>query len=158
MRGSQSRRKLFVESLESRRLLHGGGHDLPTPTLDAGVLSIAGSSRNDQIHVSVADTQLTVSFGKQSFEFNTAEVTEIHIDGGNGNDWIWVDDSVLVAAIINGGKGNDRIHSGGGDDTITGDKGNDRLMGGAGIDTMRGGSGKDWTWGGDGDDVIKGEA
>jgi len=158
MRGNQSRRKLFVENLESRLLLtadHGGGHNMPT--LDAGVLTLSGSGKNDQIVVSV-DTQLTVSFNKQTFQYNTADVTEIHIDGGGGNDSIWVDDTVLVAATIDGGNGNDRIHGGGGDDTILGGRGNDRINGGGGIDTINGDAGNDWVWGDDGDDVVHGDA
>lgn len=152
MRGYQSRQRLFVENLESRRLLTAAHADL-----DAGVLSVSGTGKNDQIQVSVADTQLTVSFNKQTFQFNTADVTEIHIDGGGGNDWIWVDGTVLVKAMINGGAGNDRIQGGGGDDTIRGDKGNDRLHGGGGIDTLSGGAGNDWVWGDDGDDVVHGD-
>jgi Ca2+-binding RTX toxin-like protein len=157
MRGSQMRRKLFVENLESRRLLAPVHADLD----DAGVLSISGSGKNDQIQVSVDsvdNTLLNVSVGGHSEQFTLADVTEIHIDGGSGNDWIWVDGGVLVKAIINGGNGNDRIHGGGGDDTIAGDNGNDRLWGGGGVDTMSGGKGNDWMWGEDGDDVMHGDA
>ena len=67
MRGYQTRRNLFVESLESRRLLtanQGGGH---MPILDAGVLTISGTGKNDQIVVSVADTLLTVSLISKRF-------------------------------------------------------------------------------------------
>jgi Ca2+-binding RTX toxin-like protein len=152
MRGNQSRRRLFVENLETRRLLAAAHADL-----DAGVLTLSGGGQNDQIQVSGDNTLLTVSFNKQTFDFNTADVTEIHIDGGNGNDWIWVDESVTVGAMINGGHGNDRVHGGGGDDTILGDKGNDRLSGGGGMDTISGGGGNDWAWGDDGEDVVHGD-
>src|SRR5262245_57562521 len=113
MRTYRSQRKFSLENLESRRLLASASADL-----DAGVLTISGNGKNDWIQVGVADTQLTVSFNKQSFQFDTAEVTSIHIDGGGGNDWIWVDDTVEAGATIYGGAGNDRIHGGGGDDVI----------------------------------------
>src|SRR5262245_49205469 len=85
MRGYQSRRKLIVENLESRRLLAPVHADL-----DAGVLSVSGTGANDQINVSVDtvdSTQLNVTVGGQFVQFNLADVTEIHIDGGSGNDW-----------------------------------------------------------------------
>src|SRR4051794_13549540 len=104
MRGYQSRRRLFLENLESRNLLAAAAANL-----DAGVLTLEGSNKNDVIHVSAADTQLTVSLNKQTFQFSTADVTEIHIDGGGGNDWIWVDNTVLAGATIDGGNGNDRV-------------------------------------------------
>jgi len=156
MRGHPSRRTLLVENLESRRLLAPVHADL-----DAGVLSISGSGKNDQIQVgvdSVDNTLLNVTVDGQSAQFNVADVAEIHIDGGSGNDSIWVDGSVLVKAVIDGGNGNDRIHGGGGDDMIAGDNGNDRLWGGGGVDTMSGGKGNDWMWGDDGDDVMHGDA
>jgi Ca2+-binding RTX toxin-like protein len=126
-------------------------------TLDAGVLTVAGTNKNDWISIGVADTLLTVTYNKQSFQFNTSDVTEIDIDGGRGNDWIWVDNAVLANAVIHGGDGNDRIQGGGGNDTIFGDKGNDRLHGGAGNDTISGGAGNDWAWGDDGNDVVHGD-
>jgi Ca2+-binding RTX toxin-like protein len=154
MRGNHSRRRLFVENLESRRLLAAAQLELDP----AGVLNISGNGKNDWIQVSMVNTTLTVTFNKHSQDFDATAVTGIHIDGGSGNDWIWVDDGVLVGAVIDGGNGNDRIHGGGGDDTITGGKGNDRIHGGGGIDTINGGAGNDWIWGDDGDDVAHGDA
>src|SRR5438477_9001481 len=142
MRGYQSRRKLFVENLESRRLLAANA----APSLDAGIMTLIGSNKNDVIHVSGDATQLTVSVGQQSFTFNTADVTEIDIDGGRGNDWIWVDDAVTANAVIHGGDGNDHLYGGGGNDTINGDRGNDRIYGGAGNDTINGDAGNDWVF------------
>src|SRR5438309_1695461 len=106
MRGYTSRRKLFLERLESRQLLAA----IVSPTLDAGVLTVTGTDKNDSVFVSVSGAELTVSFNKQSFTFSTADVTEIDIDGGRGNDQIWVDDAVTANAAIHGGDGNDRIH------------------------------------------------
>jgi Ca2+-binding RTX toxin-like protein len=154
MRGYQSRRRLQLENLENRRLLAQN----VAPSLDAGILTVLGSNKNDVVYVSGDATQLTVSVNKQSFTFNTADVTEIDIDGGRGNDWIWVGDAVTANAVIHGGDGNDRIHGGGGNDTITGDKGNDRIDGGAGDDTINGGAGNDHVFGGAGNDQLFGDA
>ena len=154
MRGYQSRRKPVVENLESRRLLAAN----VAPSLDAGILTILGSNKKDVVYVSGDATQMTVSVNKQSFTFNTADVTEIDIDGSRGNDWIWIDDAVTANAVIHGGDGNDRIHGGGGSDTITGDRGNDRINGGAGNDTINGGDGNDWIFADDCDDVAHGDS
>jgi Ca2+-binding RTX toxin-like protein len=156
MRGNQSRRSLCVEQLESRRLLAAakGGH----AEIDAtGVLNLSGNGKNDWIQVSTDGTQLWVTLNKQSFTFNNADVTGILIDGGNGNDRIWVDDGVTLGAVINGGAGNDRIHGGGGSDTIHGDKGNDWAWGGSGDDVVHGDAGNDHVFGGAGLDQLFGE-
>ena len=154
MRGYQSRRRLFLESLETRKMLAAAGGAVE---FEGGVLSILGSNKNDQIHVSVTDTLLTVRLNKQTFEFEATGLAEVHIDGGKGNDRICVDGSVLANATIAGGDGNDHVYGGGGSDTITGDRGNDRLYGGGGNDTVNGGLGNDWAWGDDGDDVLHGD-
>jgi Ca2+-binding RTX toxin-like protein len=153
MRGYQSRRRPFVEHLESRRLLAAATAEVD----DLGVLTILGSGKNDSIQLSMAGTALTLSFNKQVFEFDSA-LTGIYIDGGGGNDRIWVDDGVTVGAVINGGLGNDRIHGGGGSDTIHGDKGNDWLWGGSGDDVVHGDAGNDHLFGGAGLDQLYGDA
>jgi Ca2+-binding RTX toxin-like protein len=157
MRGYHARRRLFLENLESRRVLAAAGVNFDEAT---GLLSITSNGKNDWIQISQTDTNLVVTFNKQTSEHDLAEVTVtgIQIDSGAGNDWIWIDDSVEVNAVINGGNGNDRIKGGGGDDTILGDKGNDRVWGGAGNDNVNGGAGNDWLWGDDGDDVMHGDA
>jgi Ca2+-binding RTX toxin-like protein len=154
MRGSPMRRRLFLEGLESRRLLTAAS---ASAELDGGVLSIAATGKNDRIQVALADTLLKVKVNKQCFEFTAVDVTAIHIDGGKGNDWICVDQSVLTSATINGGVGNDHVGGGGGDDTIVGDQGNDKLFGGGGHDVISGGAGNDCLDGGDGDDFIHGD-
>jgi Ca2+-binding RTX toxin-like protein len=156
MRGHQSRQRLFLENLESRRVLAAAGVDFDDAT---GLLSISSNGKNDWIQISQTDTHLVVTFNKQTFEHDLAAVTVtgIQIDSGAGNDWIWIDDAVEIDAVINGGVGNDRIKGGGGDDTILGDKGNDRLHGGTGNDNVSGGAGNDWLWGDDGDDVVHGD-
>jgi len=162
MRALPMRRRLRLEQLENRRLL---AADLATLDEMTKVLTIEGTNKNDSIYVSLVETtvadlvetNITVTVNKRSYEFASADVTGIVINGRNGNDWIWIEDTVLANATINAGFGNDRVKGGGGNDTITDDKGNDRLRGGAGNDTISAGAGNDWAWGDDGDDSVHGD-
>ncbi|KUJ82708.1 hypothetical protein AVO45_18850, partial [Ruegeria marisrubri] len=64
--------------------------------------------------------------------------------GGRGNDF-------LVA-----GRGDDTVHGQGGGDTLLGGDGADRLLGEAGNDAVFGGGGHDTLWGSTGNDVLVG--
>ena len=59
---------------------------------------------------------------------------------------------------LQGGDGNDRMFGLGGDDEILAGGGNDRVFGGRGDDTADGGAGNDSLFGGQGDDLLKGGA
>lgn len=152
MHGSRSHRRLFLEGLESRRLL-----TTSPVVLDDGVLSIVGTHKHDRIQVALVDTTLTVKVNRQCFQFAAADVTSLVVDGGKGNDWIEVSSRVLLPTTLWGGAGDDAIRGGGGDDIITGDKGRDKLSGGGGNDALSGGAGDDCLDGGAGDDVVHGD-
>jgi Ca2+-binding RTX toxin-like protein len=62
----------------------------------------------------------------------------------------------LGGRIINGTRGNDRLHGTPRDDMITGGKGRDSLWGAGGNDVLRGGSGDDRLDGGAGNDYLEG--
>jgi Ca2+-binding RTX toxin-like protein len=62
------------------------------------------------------------------------------------------------SATINGGKGNDNIWGGSGNDTVNGGKGSDDIRGNSGFDTLLGGAGRDKIDGGDDSDDITGGA
>ncbi|MFN3642345.1 MAG: calcium-binding protein [Gemmobacter sp.] len=66
--------------------------------------------------------------------------------GGKGND------------SICGGDGDDFIEGGTGNDRLNGGNGNDLMEGGTGADTLNGGGGNDTLDGGDGDDLLIGGA
>ena len=68
-------------------------------------------------------------------------------------------------ALVQAGRGHDRITTGGGDDWIFGEAGRDRIesgagddvvLGGNGDDSIRAGAGDDWLFGGRGDDQLEG--
>jgi Ca2+-binding RTX toxin-like protein len=88
------------------------------------------------------------------------------IDGGAGNDDLWVD---AVHATLNGSEGDDtiwgdsfgshsslRIDGGPGNDSITGSDGNDRILARDGDDYIDGRGGNDVIYGGDGADTLIG--
>ena len=96
-------------------------------------------------------------FGKKK-QYNG--VTSVHVNTGNGNDYVFVDSSVTVPVYIDLGSGDDMadIETGGSNNNITiwGGTGNDTINGGSGIETIYGGEGDDYLTGGGGNDVIYG--
>ncbi len=148
-------RRLWFEGLEARRVLAAG------VWLSEGVLHVEGSHKSDKIFVSVAGEQgdkLFVQFNKSSHLFNLAEVSELQINAGNGNDKVYLASNVELLAIVYGGKGNDWLKGGGGRNEFFGEQGNDHLVGGAGDDVLVGGAGNDKLWGLGGQDQLEGGA
>lgn len=89
----------------------------------------------------------------------------ITIQGGNGDDKVWVSEQVGVDLRVEGGAGNDRLQGGSGNDVIDGGTGNDvidgqggndKLYGRDGNDSISGKAGNDYVEGGRGDDSISG--
>ena len=80
------------------------------------------------------------------------------IDGGDGNDEMYMGGFAGGDDILSGGAGNDRIYGAIGEDRIDGGADNDSLFGEAGDDLILGGSGDDTVDGGTDDDVIYGDA
>ena len=103
-----------------------------------------------------------------------SSISQVTVNGGNGNDTITVGDLDTVcraSLVVQGGDGNDlltalnaktgqiriRIEGGDGNDTVLGGLGADTLDGGAGNDRVKGGDGNDQLEGGTGSDSINGE-
>src|SRR5262249_18432541 len=90
------------------------------------------------------------------------KVTEIHVEGGNGNDTI-INDTYLIS-VLRGGKGDDTIKGGSAADLIEGGLGSDVLEGRGGNDQLyankKGATASDLAtdvlYGGDGDDFLFG--
>ena len=107
-------------------------------------------------------------------------VSKTLVDGGEGEDLLYVNGVTLEQSLVDGGAGNDtivlegvkidgetEIHGGAGNDLLDaanqtvgvrlfGDSGDDELKGGAGADTLYGGDGSDTLYGGAGNDVLYG--
>ncbi len=136
-----SRRRLGIQTLESRRLMAG---DIG---LVDGYLAVTGTELNDAVEVFADADQIVVStaqYGedgaimttsRQSFERDG--IRGIYLDGGSGDD-VLVNDTDLPA-IISGGVGDDVLVGGSSRDVLHGGPGNDVLLGEH--DTLLGGGG-----------------
>src|SRR5439155_18263552 len=138
--GSANRRRLGVEQLDSR--------DMPSTSqlLPGGILSITGTAGRDQIRVTVdtASSQVIVlDSGVPSAHFNSTLVSRIALRGGSGDDYLAIDNTVTVPAVIDAGPGNDVLRAGGGPTTLLGGAGDDKLVGSSGHDEFVGGPGRD---------------
>ncbi len=84
------------------------------------------------------------------------DVNRILVFALDGNDQVIIDDDVDVNAEIWGGRGNDYIQGGGGDDIVWGGAGDDTLFGEDGRDILIGGTGADQIVGDEQDDILIG--
>jgi Ca2+-binding RTX toxin-like protein len=70
-------------------------------------------------------------------------IEAVILDGRAGNDQITIDSNVTVFTGVLGGKGNDTIQGGGGENYLFGDAGKDTIYGGTGYNIIGGGAGDD---------------
>jgi Ca2+-binding RTX toxin-like protein len=94
--------------------------------------------------------------------FKSSDVSQIYVDGGEGNDRITIKSStssgqnLAIATTILGGNGDDQILGGTGADVIKGGAGKDNIQGGDGNDNIEGGEGNDQIFGNVGQDTVDG--
>jgi ELWxxDGT repeat protein len=88
-------------------------------------LSIKGTTGNDTILVTAADAKLKITTNGKSTSYVLREVSNLTLDGLDGNDRIWIDPSVEIATRLYGGAGNDTLHGGTGPDEFFGGAGRD---------------------------------
>jgi Ca2+-binding RTX toxin-like protein len=144
-----------AEPLESRRLL--------AVSVADGLLTIVGTNRSDRIEVIRRDDdgQIRVQLNATETRFPIGEISRVLINARGGNDFIEFsgrNGGISFPANLNGGKGNDTIHAGLADDTISGGNGHDRIEAYAGDDLISGGNGDDVIQGADGHDTLRGDA
>jgi Ca2+-binding RTX toxin-like protein len=152
-----------IQNLENRLMM------AVTPltlAFSRGLLTITGSTVDNQINVRHVGNSWTISDGSWSVT-KTLAVTSLSVNGKAGNDTITIDSSVTCPATLIGDLGNDTLiassgntslNGGAGDDSLTAGSGNDKLYGAAGNDTLVGGSGNDFIQGGLGNDSMSGGA
>ncbi len=146
---------------------------------------ISGTKKGDEINVTTNDEgKIVISVNGKEQVYTADEAKRLVIDGGDGDDVITVDESVTIGLNIMGGKGDDSIRGGAGNDYIVDDYGHNVIRGGAGDDVIRaagkggrsfgegfvdlftgewnitndiyGGEGSDIIYAGDADDYISG--
>jgi serralysin len=145
--------------------------------VNGNVLTINGTSSDDNISVSNVDGVIHIDFNGEVFivnipstiqgnsankakpspETNSGSViTSIIINGNGGNDILALGDSLgpQVNGTLNGGDGNDILI--GGNDILSGRDGNDTLNVTSGKNILIGGNGSDTLNGGNSEDLIIG--
>jgi hypothetical protein len=114
-------------------------------------LNINGHNGADSITLRLAPANaqtLQVDINGHVSEVARDTFTRIHIDGGNGDDVVFFDQSngtINTPSVVEGGRGDDTLFGGRGADTLIGGRGDDVLVWnpGDGSDVLQGGSGHD---------------
>ncbi|MEL7202556.1 MAG: hypothetical protein AAGL19_00210 [Pseudomonadota bacterium] len=130
-----------------------------------------------QLSVSLTATGATVSFGGETLNITTSDLSPLNSSMLTTEDILNIDRppflligreivGTSLGDVLNGGIGDDTISGIGGDDSLVGASGNDVLSGNQGNDTVSGdgaddsvygGAGDDLLFGGDGNDLIYGD-
>ncbi|MEM9213209.1 MAG: Calx-beta domain-containing protein [Cyanobacteria bacterium P01_F01_bin.150] len=126
---------------------------------NGGVLELQTGGGDDDFVVSLdpdnSNTLRVTAFDARK-DFSAAAITKIEGDGRGGDDFISVDEAVLIPVEFSGSGGDDRLIGGGRNDMLFGNRGVDRLEGGLGNDTLEGGDQDDILIGGKGRDSLHG--
>jgi Ca2+-binding RTX toxin-like protein len=182
------RRKMLVESLESRELLTGSLID------SSGVLQLTGTEQAERIIVKQGSyagrptVDVTYNGAVERWYLSDVTANKIYYNGLGGDDYCRNDVSTLrleawggsgkdsligdeMNDFLVGGAGDDWIYGFGGNDSLRGDldgtsgrdnidggNGDDSIYGGPLNDKMVGGAGNDRLYGEDGNDRIYGDA
>ena len=128
-----------------------------------GTLVVTGTNGPDVVALSADATTAQVMFDNDTanaLHFPLTDFTAISVSLGNGDDQFTEAPAVLAnkALTVDGGNGNDDIHTGDGTDAIFGGNGDDRVDAGRGNDRVALGKGDDffvWTPG-EGSDAVDG--
>jgi len=156
LRQSICRNAALIETLPARVLL--------SSSLIASVLTVDGAAGDDLIIVAGNKrfvNVLTVILNDELFHYSLSAINAIHIDGGDGDDKIWIDsslDPMAYASTIDAGNGNDSVTTGAGADHVAAGAGDDKVYTNGGKDLLDGGAGRDLLVGGYDDDTIVGGA
>jgi alkaline phosphatase len=122
-----------------------------------GTLFVVGTSQNDIITVSPTSfgrVRVSGRLGATPVSATLSGVTRIVALTDDGDDRVTL--STAIAAILDGGRGNDNLVGGSNRNLLLGGDGNDALFGGNGRDIVIGGRGMDIMNGLGGDDILIG--
>ncbi|WP_328533787.1 M91 family zinc metallopeptidase [Micromonospora zamorensis] len=110
------------------------------------IVNAGGSDDEVRIVRNPFTGELTVEISRSGFTISSERVPdgfELTIRGGAGNDNVEVGPGVGAVTVL-GSSGDDRIHTGTGDDVVLGGDGADTIESGAGDDHVSGGHGQDY--------------
>ena len=132
----------FFEPLESRRLC-----SFTITVTHTGTLLIEGAGSDDSVHLHCSGgvmyvTETSVENGPGEYVVY-AGIRRVSAYLSAGNDTFHAHGRIPLRMYIDGGSGNDRIHTGNSNDTLLGQAGDDYLFAGKGNDSLSGGSGRD---------------
>jgi len=138
--------------------------------LEHGALRITGGDASDKIalRLSAASSEvLEVDVGDDGsaeFSFERADITQIVVNGGDGDDLVRFDETsgavnAGIATTLRGGEGDDTLSGGSGAETLRGGDGSDSIDGNRGADVGILGADDDlFVWDpGDGSDIVEGQ-
>ena len=120
------------------------------------VRRIGGSDLDGRESVQVTYWFTDADHVRRAYSQTFADVSEVVIHSGDGEDQLIAEPNLSVSAVFNAGSGEDVVMGGGGDDLLNGGSGDDQIYGYSGNDTIRGESGNDDLFGGVGDDHLDG--
>jgi len=125
--------------------------------LGGGTLNVSGTGGRDRIFATSDGTNINITRGDFTQKFAAADVKNVVIDAGAGDDFLVLGDRMIASTLI-GGAGRDVLVGAGGDDVLSGGANKDRIIGGGGNDRITGGGGNDVLVGGGGADALSGGA
>lgn len=143
----------LIDTLEARRLFA------------AAPLVINGTAGHDVIEIGQSATAYVVTVNGVASAHVLADVSNINVHCGDGDDVVIAAPTLLLGFYADGGNGNDALIGGEGADTFLGAAGkdvlyggpnNDRLNGAGGNDKVLGEAGADRIYGGAGNDYMDG--
>ncbi|MEO7157418.1 MAG: calcium-binding protein, partial [Vicinamibacterales bacterium] len=144
--------------------VNGTANVLPIAKLNGNILTINGSSGEDNIAMTVSSGILTVNANGKRKTFTNSLIGRIELNAYEGNDVTSMGAGVGPSYQL-GGEGDDTLGGGDAKDTLTGGSGRNLLYGNGGDDrlnaanshdTMFGGAGNDRLYGNGGNDYLDG--
>lgn len=126
----------------------------PPPVVVTKTVELVVEDGQQVLHVNAGDgTDVVVlkrskKTGKMDVVLNGVsqglfQTDKLIIQAGGGDDFVHIDDKLMMSVVVYGGDGNDHIDAGGGNATLYGGSGNDHLRGGIGTNLLNGGEGND---------------
>ena len=117
-------------------------------------LYVAGTDSADKIRVIETKTQVKVKLNRDKPTFDLADVANLVVCGFDGADKISRSTKSAAPAILEGGRGSDKITGSNADETLVGGSGSDKINAKGGDDVIDGGDGNDKLNAGAGDDIV----